>query len=151
MYTHLACFKKTVNPFSTRRGESPAPSLAADEEEAPLDIGSQTATRPSTPPPRAEAFEKFKKSRGSEINQIFLDNKGFESSSLFLFTTYSGTSLMYVCMLCVYIATLNSKKKEVAELSATINTIKKKMDEVRKAWNTVVLSHAWISIQQNAL
>ena len=31
---------------------------------------------PSTPPPKPEAFEDFKKERGREINQILLQNKG---------------------------------------------------------------------------
>ncbi len=33
-------------------------------------------TRPSTPPPREDAFEQFKQERGKEINQILLQNKG---------------------------------------------------------------------------
>ena len=32
--------------------------------------------RPYTPPPKEEAFEQFKKERGSEINKILLSNKG---------------------------------------------------------------------------
>ncbi|CAI8011347.1 Kinesin-like protein KIF9 [Geodia barretti] len=96
--------KSKESKLSTKRTESPAPSLAADEEGAPSEIGGQS-TRPSTPPPKEEAFEEFKRQRGSEINQVFLDNK----------------------------ATLSRKKKEVIELSATINTIKKKVDELDKS------------------
>lgn len=50
-------------------------SLATDEELAPSEIGSHM-TRPITPPPKSDAFEDFKKQRGSEINKVFLDNKG---------------------------------------------------------------------------
>jgi kinesin family protein 6/9 len=96
--------KSKESKLGTKRTESPAPSLAADEEGAPSEIGSQS-TRPSTPPPKEEAFEEFKRQRGSEINQVFLDNK----------------------------ATLIRKKKEVIELSATVNTIKKKIDELDKS------------------
>ncbi|CAI8011345.1 Kinesin-like protein KIF9 [Geodia barretti] len=67
--------KSKESKLSTKRTESPAPSLAADEEGAPSEIGGQS-TRPSTPPPKEEAFEEFKRQRGSEINQVFLDNKG---------------------------------------------------------------------------
>ena len=42
---------------------------------SPIDSGS-SMPRPSTPPTKAEAFEQFKKERGSEINKILLLNKG---------------------------------------------------------------------------
>lgn len=32
--------------------------------------------RPSTPPPREEAFETFKNGRGKELHAVFLQNKG---------------------------------------------------------------------------
>ena len=38
--------------------------------------GGRGETRPSTPPPKEEAFEQFKRERGSEINKILLSNKG---------------------------------------------------------------------------
>ena len=38
--------------------------------------GGRGGPRPSTPPPKEEAFEQFKKERGSEINKILLSNKG---------------------------------------------------------------------------
>ena len=46
-----------------------------EEERAPTEIGSHTV-RSGTPPPKEEAFEDFKRQRGSELNQIFLNNKG---------------------------------------------------------------------------
>ena len=61
--------------YSSKRTESPAVSLATDEELAPSEIGSHVM-RPITPPPKNEAFEDFKKQRGSEINKVFLENKG---------------------------------------------------------------------------
>ena len=64
-----------IYSYSSKRTESPAVSLATDEELAPSEIGSHVA-RPTTPPPKNEAFEDFKKQRGSEINKVFLDNKG---------------------------------------------------------------------------
>ena len=44
------------------------------EQKSPME--SVPWTRPSTPPPRSEAFEQFKQERGSEINKILLLNKG---------------------------------------------------------------------------
>lgn len=44
------------------------------EQNSPTE--SLTGTRPSTPPPRSEAFEQFKRERGSEINKILVLNKG---------------------------------------------------------------------------
>ena len=44
------------------------------EQKSPME--SVPGTRPSTPPPRSEAFEQFKQERGSEINKILLLNKG---------------------------------------------------------------------------
>lgn len=41
-----------------------------------IGIDDEKTLRPSSPPTRAEAFEEFKKSRGKEINIIFLQNKG---------------------------------------------------------------------------
>ena len=50
-------------------------SVATDDDLAPSENGSHV-TRPTTPPTKAEAFEDFKKQRGSEINKVFIDNKG---------------------------------------------------------------------------
>ena len=47
-----------------------------DEQEQKSPMESVPGTRPSTPPPRSEAFEQFKQERGSEINKILLLNKG---------------------------------------------------------------------------
>ena len=44
------------------------------EQNSPTE--SLTGTRPSTPPFRSEAFEQFKRERGSEINKILVLNKG---------------------------------------------------------------------------
>ena len=41
-----------------------------------LESSSMSEPRPSTPPPKDEAFEQFKRERGSEINKILLLNKG---------------------------------------------------------------------------
>ena len=46
------------------------------EEGGGGDGGGRGEPRPSTPPPKEEAFEQFKKERGSEINKILLSNKG---------------------------------------------------------------------------
>ena len=40
------------------------------------EAGGRGEPRPPTPPPKAEAFEQFKRERGSEINKILLNNKG---------------------------------------------------------------------------
>jgi kinesin family protein 6/9 len=86
--------KRKESMASSRCVESPPP----DEELAPSEI-----ERPSTPPLKEEAFEDFKKQRGSEINRVFLENK----------------------------ATMHLKKKEASELCASINTIKRKIDELQ--------------------
>ena len=51
-----------------------AQSENGQEQKSPME--SVPGTRPSTPPPRSEAFEQFKQERGSEINKILLLNKG---------------------------------------------------------------------------
>ena len=78
----VAATKKTKNMFKRREsktaksdipigddvyGEKPAGSLASSSGIEP---------RPSTPPPKEEAFETFKSERGCEINKILLLNKG---------------------------------------------------------------------------
>lgn len=47
-----------------------------EEQEQKSPMESVPGSRPSTPPPRSEAFEQFKQERGSEINKILLLNKG---------------------------------------------------------------------------
>ena len=54
-----------------------------DDELAPSDIDGPT-TRPDTPPAKEEAFEDFKKRRGSELNRVLLDNKGLVITALSL-------------------------------------------------------------------
>ncbi len=55
----------------------PAPSEINEEgQEENTALEGVQETRPSTPPPRAEAFEQFKREKGSEINKILLLNKG---------------------------------------------------------------------------
>ncbi len=54
-----------------------SPSEGEVNEEGQTDVApSETSTRPSTPPPKQEAFEQFKQERGREINLILLQNKG---------------------------------------------------------------------------
>lgn len=52
------------------------PPSEVNEEGLPPGSEGGAEPRPSTPPPRPEAFEQFKKERGSEINKIFVANKG---------------------------------------------------------------------------
>ena len=54
--------------------QSEANENGGQEQKSPME--SVPGTRPSTPPPRSEAFEQFKQERGSEINKILLLNKG---------------------------------------------------------------------------
>ena len=42
--------------------------------------GGSPGTQPSTIPSRSEAYEQFKKSRGKELNKVFLKNKGKDLS-----------------------------------------------------------------------
>ncbi|XP_038611750.1 kinesin-like protein KIF9 [Tachyglossus aculeatus] len=54
-------------------GREPAVPELGPADPAPKDEAHQP--RPSTPPPKPEAFEEFKAERGSEINRIFKENK----------------------------------------------------------------------------
>ena len=82
---------------STKTAESPAASLDTNEEEVtPSEVGSHPP-RPATPPTKDQAFEEFKKQRGSEINKILLDNKGISKDYVL--------SLLYIYIL--YIPTVN--------------------------------------------
>ena len=87
----------------SKSSESPliAQSDAKDdgrEQKSPTE--SVAGTRPSTPPPRSEAFEQFKRERGSEINKILVLNKGWSlggicMSILHHFTEYFECVSMY--------------------------------------------------------
>jgi len=58
---------------------------------------------PSSPPSKADAFEEFKRERGSEINRIFVENK----------------------------KCLNDKKKTAREVALIVNQTKKQMDQIK--------------------
>jgi len=58
---------------------------------------------PSSPPTKADAFEEFKRERGSEINRIFVENK----------------------------KTLGDKKRSAKDLAAVINKSKKEIDSTK--------------------
>ena len=76
MMVHYGAYMYHPYCSSTKRAESPAASLDTNEEEVtPSEVGSHPP-RPATPPTKDQAFEEFKKQRGSEINKILLDNKG---------------------------------------------------------------------------
>ncbi|XP_053117082.1 kinesin-like protein KIF9 isoform X2 [Hemicordylus capensis] len=64
-----------------------------------------SVTRPSSPPPKATAFEDFKNERGSEINRIFKENK----------------------------AILNDRKKKAGEVTQRVNRLKQEMDTTKQA------------------
>lgn len=66
---------------------------------------SDSASRPSTPPSKAMAFEEFKKEQGSMINCIFKENK----------------------------AILNERSRKASEVTQRINTIKREIDETKEA------------------
>ena len=55
---------------------SDVPTSEEREGEGEEGEGGRGDPRPSTPPPKEEAFEQFKRERGSEINKILLSNKG---------------------------------------------------------------------------
>lgn len=62
-----------------RKSDSPAPSETSEK-------------RLPTPPPKDDAFEEFKKERGSEINRILNENKGKHFSTV-LFKNLSANSM----------------------------------------------------------
>ena len=74
----VAATKKTRT--IAKRRDSKAKTSDVHEEElgdkGPLETSGGSEARPSTPPPKDEAFEQFKRERGSEINKILLLNKG---------------------------------------------------------------------------
>ncbi|KAH0627685.1 hypothetical protein JD844_003781 [Phrynosoma platyrhinos] len=65
----------------------------------------EVATRPSSPPAKAVAFEDFKSERGSEINRIFKENKSI----------------------------LNDRRKKMNEVAHRVNMLKREMDTTRQA------------------
>ena len=77
----VAATKKTKTVVRQREGKVKTSDVPASEErEGERVVGDETGgrgePRPSTPPPKEEAFEQFKRERGSEINKILLNNKG---------------------------------------------------------------------------
>eukprot|EP00118_Oscarella_pearsei_P007443 m.36588 g.36588 ORF g.36588 m.36588 type:complete len:779 (+) comp32263_c0_seq2:38-2374(+) len=78
-----------------------APGTLAEENEA--DERGGEIPKISTPPPKNEAFEKFKREKGSEIQRILAENK----------------------------ATLNEKKKSARDLSRAVNVAKREIDDMR--------------------
>ncbi|XP_067928961.1 kinesin-like protein KIF9 [Watersipora subatra] len=93
---------RTPSP-QTEKKDAPAADLetispvtsASPEKTAP------TIPRPSTPPTRTQAFEDFKKEKGSEINRIFVQNQ----------------------------EVLAQKKKSYSQLARQINSIKSEIDK----------------------
>ena len=76
----VAATKKTKTVFKRRESKAkPEASVGDDgqgEKITSLESSGGAEPRPSTPPPREEAFEQFKRERGCEINKILLLNKG---------------------------------------------------------------------------
>ena len=82
----VAATKKTKMVVRQREGKAKPSDVPASEggergergegEEGERGDGGRGQPRPSTPPPKEEAFEQFKRERGSEINKILLSNKG---------------------------------------------------------------------------
>lgn len=66
-------------------------------------VATKEPSRPSTPPPKAIAFEEFKRERGSEINRILLENKEI----------------------------LNAKRKQYSDAAHLINDTKGRIDQTR--------------------
>ena len=66
----------------------------------------ENQVRPPTPPPRHEAYEQFKRSRGKELNKIFLTNKGWHN----LCVSYNGVQCLYV--MCVVGCRVSSEEEE---------------------------------------
>ncbi|KAK3744893.1 hypothetical protein QZH41_013769 [Actinostola sp. cb2023] len=91
---------------------SPIPSEASDK-------------RLSTPPLKGNAFEEFKKERGSEINRILSENKGKDHALLIHDDTINRDTHVN----CVLSAILKAKRQTAKELSTIINTLKNEMDQ----------------------
>ena len=81
----VAATKKTKTVFKRRESRAKSDAPVGDEGqitslessggvEQLSSVGGKP--RPSTPPPKDEAFEQFKRERGCEINKILLVNKG---------------------------------------------------------------------------
>ncbi|KAL5503458.1 hypothetical protein EMCRGX_G010412 [Ephydatia muelleri] len=100
--TSAAPDTKRMGSAQTKGSGSPVPSVEEPAMEKPQQEP-DGEPRPSTPPTRSDAFEDFKKGRGSEINKILLTNK----------------------------ETFSQKKKESHDLSTSINDLKRRIDEVR--------------------
>ncbi|XP_065834553.1 kinesin-like protein KIF9 [Oscarella lobularis] len=99
--------REVTSGLSRDQLHSEAPSVALIPgniaEETDGDEKGGEVPRPSTPPSKDEAFEEFKREKGSEIQRILTENK----------------------------ATLNEKKKSAHNLSRSVNVAKKEIDEMR--------------------
>ncbi|XP_078396988.1 kinesin-like protein KIF9 isoform X3 [Cetorhinus maximus] len=80
--------------------------LSADSAQSDLIIKLEE-TKPSTPPPKTLMFDVFKNEKGSEINQILIENKHI----------------------------LIEKRNSLKELTETINNIKEEIDITNRALN----------------
>ena len=96
--------KDAVDPTETKRAET----QGQDEGKSTATTGTRTqrqgSLRPTTPPPKSDAFVEFKQERGSEISRILHENKEI----------------------------LRDKKNTSRELSLRINATKVELDKVQK-------------------
>ena len=75
----MAATKKTKAVFKRRESKAKSDIPISEEEQedkSTVETCDGSEPRPSTPPPKEEAFEQFKRERGCEINKILLLNKG---------------------------------------------------------------------------
>ncbi|XP_063683098.1 kinesin-like protein KIF9 isoform X2 [Bolinopsis microptera] len=95
--------KERVGSGGKKSSQPPSPQEEVPELPPPITPALSSIPPlhpPSSPPTKADAFEEFKRERGSEINRIFVENK----------------------------KTLGDKKRSAKELAAVINKSKKKID-----------------------
>ncbi|XP_061852909.1 kinesin-like protein KIF9 isoform X3 [Colius striatus] len=92
---------KDLNVKEGARNQDPANSDAELPQASPVEDSQQ----PSSPPPKSVAFEHFKEEGGSEINQIYKENKSI----------------------------LLARKKRSSAVAQRINFIKQEMEGIKKA------------------
>lgn len=68
--------EESKSPTTQTRAETGSGSDKLDIAQSTSPVPQSPSQRPNTPPSKKDAFEEFKRERGSEINRILNENKG---------------------------------------------------------------------------
>ena len=74
--------KDAIDPTETKRAETQGQDEGKSTATTDPRTQRQGSLRPTTPPPKSDAFVEFKQERGSEISRILHENKGRKYETL---------------------------------------------------------------------